>query len=166
MSLYNNVCPECPLSGVVVGIVMRIKQIKIDRPRDAYVVLAGDGVELALYTRCGGNNREGHADMYAAARAHPAYLRDEDDTFDSTFSTLYFRCPEPLVIPFRAMLTLAPYLAMTGPEKFQLAIAHMTGRSPEPPPLPDEEEMNVHWGHLQRRLEEWDDSLPKQEPKA
>lgn len=48
---------------------------------------------IYVYTRVGGNNREGYEDGIAEMRAHPQYLRDYDDDFDSTFATFVFAVP-------------------------------------------------------------------------
>lgn len=50
--------------------------------------------EIAVYTRNGGGNREGYQDVFDTLAAHPCYLRDEDDDYDSTYATIYFRFPE------------------------------------------------------------------------
>jgi hypothetical protein len=76
------------------------------RYRDCYL----ENDEIAVYTRGGGGNREcwnddctdgKHTDdctiaIQEGVRQHPLYLRDEDDSFDCTYSTFYFRSPETL----------------------------------------------------------------------
>jgi len=73
------------------------------RFRDCYVT---EDNRIAVYTRGGGGNRECYCsqteehDPYCAvpmqekARKHPLYLADEDDDFDNTYATFYFRLPE------------------------------------------------------------------------
>jgi hypothetical protein len=81
----------------------------VGRYRDSWVEKDPDGEPvIAVYTRNGGGNRECWADgedepcagdctgCIATVRlpAHPMYLRDRDDDFDSTYATFYFRAPE------------------------------------------------------------------------
>lgn len=79
------------------------------RFRDAWVERGEDGEPvIAIYTRNGGGNRE-HWDGVTEAGpgcdctgciathqlpAEPLYLRDQDDEFDSTYATFYFRAPD------------------------------------------------------------------------
>lgn len=86
----------------------------VARFRDAWVEKSPDGLVIAVYTRQGGGNRECYCEgdegkhvpesCYAACnealQAHPLYLRDADDAFDSTYATFYFRVPDD----FREML--------------------------------------------------------------
>lgn len=82
----------------------------VGRYRDAWVEKSpetGDPI-IAIYTRNGGGNRECYCDDYdlthpadgclaqvnADLTAHPLYIRDEDDSFDCTYATFYFRAPE------------------------------------------------------------------------
>lgn len=80
----------------------------VARFRDAWVENHDGEPVIAVYTRQGGGNRECYCDEYdgpghpdeqtscgsnEALQAHPMYLRDEDDEFDCTYATFYFRCP-------------------------------------------------------------------------
>jgi hypothetical protein len=75
----------------------------VARYRDAWVENYDGEPVIAIYTRQGGGNREcyceaepcecGSAVSNADLQAHPLYLRDADDDFDSTYATFYFRCP-------------------------------------------------------------------------
>jgi hypothetical protein len=106
---------------------------QVARFRDAWVEKGDDGEPvIAVYTRTGGGNREcfceeyGRAhpdpDCYLAANealaAHPLYLRDADDDFDSTYATFYFRSPPEI----RDILAAAagPHVDMS--ERWQQAI--------------------------------------------
>lgn len=87
------------------------------RLRDMWVEKDHDGPPvLAVYTRNGGGNREhGHdAEMVTSsciacagedATEHPAYLRDCDDEFDSTYRTYWFSFPASLPDEIKATLT-------------------------------------------------------------
>lgn len=89
---------------------MSMYQIMFGRNRDAILILAllaltiegtgrfrdafvADG-EIAIYTRNGGGNRDDQEQAIEQMRSHPNYLRDEDDSFDSTYATFYFSFPE------------------------------------------------------------------------
>jgi len=50
-----------------------------------------DVPRIAVYTRNGGENR---SDYMPDLSEHPCYLHDIDDTFDSTYATIYFSIPE------------------------------------------------------------------------
>jgi len=88
---------------------------KLGRFRDAWLELRDDMVVLAVYSRNGSHNRE-HYEPYSTQDgsepqragidcdctgciqtyrlpAHELYLFDEDDGFDSTYCTTYFRVP-------------------------------------------------------------------------
>lgn len=77
------------------------EEYAIGRFRDAWMETDENGeLEIALYTRNGGGNREHHncpqctgCVMEQIVR-HPLYLRDADDSFDSTYATIYFKVPE------------------------------------------------------------------------
>lgn len=57
------------------------------------------GLVCAFYTRNGGGNRECYCEDICACQAGvmkalpemETYIRDEDDSFDSTYATIYFR---------------------------------------------------------------------------
>jgi hypothetical protein len=86
----------------------------VARFRDAWVEKGETGPVIAIYTRQGGGNRECYcrdipeefAEQHFPSRcsaacnealaAHPLYLRDADDEFDSTYATFYFRAPGEL----------------------------------------------------------------------
>jgi hypothetical protein len=66
----------------------------VGRFRDAWIEAEPDGPPiLVIYTRNGGGNRDDQHEAIAAMQQHPLYLRDRDDTFDSTYATFYFTCP-------------------------------------------------------------------------
>ena len=81
----------------------------IARFRDAWVEKSDDGPVNVIYTRQGVGNRacscggevklthvpeNCHAACNEALQAHPLYLRDADDTYDSTYATFFFRAQE------------------------------------------------------------------------
>jgi hypothetical protein len=70
--------------------VLELKPQDFERFRDAFVTNG----EIAVYTRLGGGNREGYAETIEKLQKHPLYLRDKDDSYDSTYATFYFRIPD------------------------------------------------------------------------
>lgn len=99
MGLYNMLFGTNPVAPVILAALDLTAQ-DVGRFRDAFV---SDG-KIAVYTRNGGGNREcwndGQADCSCPGciievhlPRHPYYLRDEDDDFDHTYATIYFRFP-------------------------------------------------------------------------
>lgn len=103
---------------------------QVGRFRDAWVEHRDGDIVLAVYTRNGGGNRDhwyfvgqsgasdeakdltdyaGGIDCFCTGciqtrhiPAHPAYLFDKDDEFDSTYCTNYFRVPDDMKDALRA----------------------------------------------------------------
>lgn len=103
MSMYNLVFGQNPLSDLLLA-TLGLKKSDVGRFRDCFI---SDGM-IAVYTRNGGGNRdcwdyEKDADgkchcpgcvISEHLPAHPLYVRDEDDDFDCTYATIYFRFPD------------------------------------------------------------------------
>ena len=49
---------------------------------------------ITVYTRTGGGNREEYVEQNAKMSSHPNYIKDYDDSFDSTFALFEFSVPE------------------------------------------------------------------------
>jgi hypothetical protein len=106
---------------------------EIGRFRDAWVERSpetGDPI-IAIYTRNGGGNRE-HYDcdegsctgcVMEKITGCEFYIRDVDDSFDSTYATIYFRAPEP----FEMMLREAAGDPVNTDERWKAAIALLGG---------------------------------------
>jgi len=85
--------------------------------------------EIWVYTRNGGGNRDEYQDTLDALAEHPCYLRDEDDDFDCTYCTIYFRFPEPFA---NALNALDGGEAFDPSARWQQAIAAIKkGEAPE-----------------------------------
>ena len=109
MSLYGLVFGKNPSSD---DILAALGNPDVGRFRDAWVEKAEDGsLRIAVYTRNGGGNREHWDFTYPDATEgetcgcpgciiqyhlpkHPLYLFDQDDDFDCTYATIYFRLPD------------------------------------------------------------------------
>ena len=85
MGMYNLIFGQNPASDAILA-TLGLTRGDTGRFRDCFVA---DG-EIAVYTRNGGNNREGYMPDLSG---HPCYLRDEDDDFDCTYATIYFSFP-------------------------------------------------------------------------
>lgn len=71
---------------------LKIDPDSVGRFRDCFLNI--DGTEIIIYTRTGGNNRDAYAATIEMLQNHPRYLRDEDDSFDCTYSLFHFSIPE------------------------------------------------------------------------
>jgi hypothetical protein len=86
--MYNMIFQENPASDWLLSLLGLTRQ-EVGRFRDTWVQKGQDGeLEIAVYTRNGGNNRPHHMPDFST---HPLYLRDKDDTFDNTYATIYFK---------------------------------------------------------------------------
>lgn len=80
--------------GAILLAVLGFKDFTdVGRYRDSWVENHDGMPVIAIYTRNGGGNRPDYAEVIAQLQAHPLYLRDADDTFDSTYATFYFNGP-------------------------------------------------------------------------
>lgn len=98
MSLYSLAFGQNPIADVLLG-VLGLKRDDVGRFRDAFV----SGGEIAIYTRNGGGNRDEYQHVFDTLSGHQCYLRDEDDEFDCTYATIYFRFPEEFAEGLRAI---------------------------------------------------------------
>ena len=91
MSLYNMMCGSNPAAGRLLAAI-NLDPNTIPRFRDVWI--NDDMTEITVHTRTGGGNRDDYEEQNDAMAAHPLYLRDCDDDFDSTFADFTFRLPE------------------------------------------------------------------------
>lgn len=120
MSLYNIVHGKTGLDEIIMALLDEAHPQPIGtyvRYRDGFVEERDGDVILRLHTRSGGGNRECYCDDTSQGHdrgciatgndwmeAHPWYLSDEDDDFDSTYADYYFKMPadHPLATALRA----------------------------------------------------------------
>lgn len=112
----------------------------VGRYRDAWVERDPNGKPIiAIYTRNGGGNRQCTAEALELDEqcdgtctgcvathklpAHPLYVRDQDDSFDSTYATFYFFPPDEWVEP----LTQVASDPVDTDQRWQDAIAAIGG---------------------------------------
>ncbi|MFN3858157.1 MAG: hypothetical protein ACK4RV_10425 [Caulobacter sp.] len=98
MSLYNMLFGMNSQSDLLLAVI-GFRKVDVERFRDVSVM--DDGEAIAVYARTGGGNREGYPQK--AMTSSPLYLRDEDDDFDSTYATFYFRTPPEFVADVRGL---------------------------------------------------------------
>jgi len=94
MSLYNMLFGVNPLAGILLA-MLAIDYKTVPRFRDCFLYEHDDGKRtIAIHTRTGGGNREDYWEENEAMAQHPLYMYDEDDDFDCTYATFYYRLPE------------------------------------------------------------------------
>lgn len=107
MSMYSMIFGESEVADSLLGLLGLAKS-DFYRYRDCYLADGPNGRKrIAVYTRGGGGNREcfcengdaEHSDdcvvpKQESNRSHPLYDSDEDDEFDCTYATFYFRVPD------------------------------------------------------------------------
>jgi len=108
---YNAIFGINPVASIILA-MLDLDVEKIGRFRDAFIC----GDKIAIYTRLGANNAEccceeedikkhphpldsNHANYCFVPNIrylqnHPQYLSDEEDKFDPTYRTFYFKVPE------------------------------------------------------------------------
>jgi hypothetical protein len=124
MSLYNSLFGVNNKAGILLG-VLGLRLGQIPRFRDAFL---SDG-KIAIYTRTGGGNRE-YYENESACRANyperfvgddspsgpwnqdlrevPGFLYDENDDYDSTYATFYYKFPDEYAEDLKALETSNP----------------------------------------------------------
>lgn len=139
MSMYGMLFGESESAGVLLAVI-GLSKTDFYRYRDCYLDEKG---RIAVYTRGGGGNRGCYCDAdyvkdeertvefagekhregcvvvtHSINREHPCYLSDEDDDFDSTYATFYFRVPE--TADREALAQIKPEIARD--EAWQIAL--------------------------------------------
>ncbi len=127
MSFYTAVFGQNQAADAILA-TLGLTREDVGRFRDCFVT---EG-EIAVYTRNGGNNRECCCSDGPACGAecrnpdtaqcactgcvithrlpsHPLYVRDEDDDFDSTYATIYFRFPDEHADQLRLLEAREPF---------------------------------------------------------
>lgn len=89
MSMYNLLFGQNPNSDVILAI-LGLKENDVERFRDC----GFDENGIYVYTRTGGGNREDYSNDVLTS--NPYYLNDEDDDFDCTYATYYFKIPDEI----------------------------------------------------------------------
>ena len=100
--LYNMLFKTDPNAGVYLAMLgfTRDHTAMIPRIRDVFHY---QGM-LVIYARIGGGNRPDYHDQIEALRIWPGYIKDEDDSYDSTYALFFFEIPEQ----YKEVLAEAP----------------------------------------------------------
>lgn len=96
MGLYNAVFGENDFGRALVAVLDEAQPIDVGRYRDAWVEDHDDQLLIRIHTRNGGGNREEYRSQIESMQQHPWYVRDCDDSFDSTYADFYFRIPDEI----------------------------------------------------------------------
>jgi hypothetical protein len=140
--LYNTVLGDGNegIRGALVltllGVPSEERMAFVGRYRDAWIETQGDAPPLlVVYTRNGGGNRDDQDAAISAMQAHPLYVKDQDDSYDSTYATFWFEvpaeCPDPMFEPwseFRSGLVAAAVPPVDMEARWTEAIARIGGR--------------------------------------
>ena len=151
MSMYNMVCGNNPCFGILARILDTVEPLsEVPRFRDMYTRAEGDQLQIVLYTRTGGGNREEYEEQNNALAAHPLYVKDWDDDFDTTFAHFAFSVPPEFEADLREFHLLVEehpkFLAAD--KKFQRALEAIKGTLEETPIYVDPEK----FGEVAERL--------------
>lgn len=87
MNMYTILFGTNPNADMILAAINLTKD-DAERYRDCWV----EENRICIRTRTGGGNREDYPNE--TLTSHPNYLYDEDDDFDSTYATYYFKLPE------------------------------------------------------------------------
>lgn len=91
MSFYNALFGENEETPVLLG-MLAVNKEYFNRFRD--VDLIEGGTKIRVFTRLGGENREGYKETWSKIRKHNLYIKDYDDNFDCTFAYIEYNIPE------------------------------------------------------------------------
>lgn len=106
MSLYNQLLGVNPLAGPLMSL-LKLGTSDVGRFRDCYPRRTDNGeIRIVIFTRNGGGNRDDHLAVFERLRAHPQYLRDWDDDFDSTYASIEFLVPVQFAEMVRRMVLI------------------------------------------------------------
>lgn len=141
MNLYNMMFGYSPLAGITLS-ALNLTPNDIPRFRDAY--FDAEENRLVVYTRTGGGNREYYGgrggydnEEYEGPfnedlEAHPNYISDEDDDFDSTYAYFYFAIPEEFSPIFTTFKDLGAGKDLNPTEKFAKMIEDLESGNSTP----------------------------------
>lgn len=106
MSLYNQLFGFNPFAAIFVK-VAGLHHVGVPRFRDCFLERNKDGVlEIVLYTRSGGPNRDDYEKEHAIIAEMPNYLRTVDDDFDTTYAKFYFSIQDEIKEPMENLAAI------------------------------------------------------------
>jgi hypothetical protein len=89
MSMYNMLFGMNPNSDIILAI-LGLKKNDVERFRNCGFMEDG----IFIYTRTGGGNRDDYPNDKLTSNS--CYLRDNDDDYDCTYATYYFKFPDEI----------------------------------------------------------------------
>jgi len=92
--LYNVIFGRNPHAAALLE-VLGLQREHFERFRDAFLSQGA----IIVYTRCGGPNRTERRAVFERMRAHPQYISEADDAYDSTYCTFWFLVPPNRALP-------------------------------------------------------------------
>jgi hypothetical protein len=106
----------------------------VPRFRDCYLARSSTGeLEIHLYTRSGGDNREDLGDQNRNLTQHPSYISDEDAKHDPTYAIFRFRIPSEFIEGITSFVAETPDAVPRSPaERFEEFLEAMTNRPDDP----------------------------------
>lgn len=93
MSLYNMIHGFNPITPIILTVLKKTSS-EFPRFRDAYI----KDKYMIVLTRTGGGNRESYKNENDEITKHPLYVKNHDDSYDSTYALWYFNLPEDFPI--------------------------------------------------------------------
>lgn len=126
MGMYSMVFKPNILGPVMMAALGYETPMDVGRYRDCIITKSN---EIVIYTRNGGANRESYTDDIERMRSHACYLRDVDDSFDSTYASFYFRFPDGFKEDFEKMAELIG-VDWNPDERWKKAIDAMESQEP------------------------------------
>lgn len=91
MSFYNMLFGCNPNREIILALI-GLKENDVERFRDCGI--DSENKHIYIYTRTGGGNRDDYLNELLTNNIY--YLYDEDDEYDCTYSTYYFKFPEDI----------------------------------------------------------------------
>jgi hypothetical protein len=104
--------------------ILKIDPRIVPRFRDCF--LYHDGQSIVIYTRTGGGNRIEFKNENQNMRKWPGYLRDEDDSFDTTYALFHFAIPDEIKKDIPILLDNG--WGVDPPKRWQEALATLRNR--------------------------------------
>lgn len=148
MSLYNALHGVNPIADILLSLV-GVSPNDVPRFRDCYI---DENKNIAIHTRTGGGNRDFYENAARCKanypeyfeegkepfsgpwnddlRALPGYLYDQDDDFDCTYATFYFKPDNEMAVLINQLHEI--FATETPGEKWQKLFADMEARRETP----------------------------------
>ena len=117
MAMYNLMFGQSTAADLVLA-TLGLSQGDFGRFRDVWI----NPDKIAVYTRCGGGNRRDYQHVFDRLKVHPQYSHDEDDSFDSTYATIYFDFPAGHAEALKGLANEEP---LTGDQRWSTLFKNM-----------------------------------------